>query len=51
MFFNCSMNLQKNSIIVIQTTEGRKNLDDIKVDVFFALNDKFYFRQNALKSQ
>ena len=30
MFFNCSMNLQKNSIIVIQTTEGRKNLDDIK---------------------
>ena len=32
MFFNCSMNLQKNSIIVIQTTEGRKNLDDIKVD-------------------
>jgi hypothetical protein len=55
MFFNCSMNLQKNSIIVIQTTEGRKNLDDIKVDVFeilrFALNDKFYFLQNALKSQ
>ena len=30
MFINCSMNLQKNSIIVIQMTEGRKNLDDIK---------------------
>ena len=52
---DCSIDLRKILLIVIQTTKGRKNLDNIKVDVFeilrFALNDKFYFLQNALKSQ
>ena len=55
MVFNCSMNLQKISIIVIQTTEGRKNLDNIKMDVHeilrFALNDRVYLLHKALKSQ